>query len=414
MRTSHLDRAINVILRIITLGIRFVFIILMAKLLEPAAVGYYGLFAATIGYVMLFAGLDFYTYATREIVRAPIGTKGQMLKAQAVLIFSLYLILVPSLAFVLFKLDWPLVLMWWFVPILLLEHLNQEISRVLIALSEQISASVILFMRQGSWAIALVLLMIFVPESRQLEAIFPAWALAGVIAATLGCWKLRRLDLGGWRIPIDWVWVRRGIYVSAGFLTATMALRATQTVDRYWIEALTDVETLAAYVLFFGISASMMTFLDAGVFAFAYPTLIRLHHDKSHLQARRLVRQTMLQTLAVTCGFVAISWVILPHLIAWINNPIYEAEIGLYPWLLSAMVVNGIGLVPHYALYAKGIDRPIIQSHIAGLGTFIIATWSLSSELGGLAVPVGLLLSFLIILGWKSISYLKVVSLQPT
>lgn len=414
MTISLPERLVNLLLRGTTLGTRFIFIVFLAKFVDPSSVGYYGLFTATVGYAVLFAGMDFYTYSTREIVRAQEGTRGGMLKAQMVLIAGLYLGLLPVAILVLIELGWPPVLLWWFVPILLLEHFNQEISRLLIALSEQISASLVLFLRQGSWAIAIVALMAFVPESRRLDLVFLAWASAGIAAAALGGWKLWRLNLGGWRVPIDWAWVRRGVVVSLGFLVATLALRATQTVDRYWLETLAGVETVAAYVLYFGIAASMMVFLDAGVFAFSYPALIRLHHQQEHAQATKLLRSVLMQTLAVAVGFAVISLLVLPYLIAWIGNPVYETETGLYTWVLLAMIANAVGMVPHYGLYAKGLDKPIIYSHIAGLVAFVVATWGLSGYLGHIAVPVGVLLSFVVILVWKSIAYLYILRTAQT
>ena len=71
------------------------------------------------------------------------------------------------------------------------------------------------------------------------------------------------------------------------------------------------------------------------------------------------------------------------------------------------MIVNALGLIPHYGLYAQGQDRQIIFSHIAALAIFISATWFLSTSHALLAVPIGLNLSFFVILIWKTTAYLK-------
>lgn len=72
------------------------------------------------------------------------------------------------------------------------------------------------------------------------------------------------------------------------------------------------------------------------------------------------------------------------------------------------MIVNALGLIPHYGLYARGQDRPIIFSHLAALGRFVAVTGLLSKSHAALAVPIGLNLSFLVILIWKSTAYLVV------
>ena len=398
-------RILNMVLRTATLGARFVFVFFLAKYLDPQSVGYYGLFTATVGYFLYLVGLDFYTYTTREILKASPEQRGQMLKGQAALSVLLYAIVVPLAVWVLPQAHWPGELLLWFFPILVFEHINQEISRLLVALSEQITASLILFMRQGSWALAIVGLMAVDADMRQLQAVMACWLVAGVIAALLGILKIRQLRMGGWSLPVNWAWVKKGAMVSLAFLLATLALRGVQTVDRYWLQSLTSIEVVGAYVLFLSIAGTLMVFLDAGVFAFAYPELIALHHQQQHAQAHRKVKQLLVYILLAAVAFSAISWLLLPYLLQWINKPLYTESMELYPWLLLATVINALGMAPHYALYAQGRDRIIIGSHIAAMVVFAIAVWLLAQILPALAVPLGLVIFFTVILVIKVAAY---------
>ena len=398
-------RILNMTLRAGTLGSRFLFVFFLAKYLDPESVGYYGLFTATVGYFLYLVGLDFYTYTTREILKAPLEKRGQMLKGQAALSALLYAIVVPLAVWVLPQAGWPSELLLWFFPILVLEHLNQEISRLLTALSEQITASLILFMRQGSWALAIVALMVIDPNMRRLHAVMACWLAAGVVAALLGLRKIRQLRLGGWHFPVDWSWVKTGAKLSLAFLLATLALRGVQTIDRYWLQSLTNIETVGAYVLFLSIAGTLMVFLDAGVFAFAYPELIDLHHKQQHAQAHRKVKQLLIYILLAAVAFSVISWLLLPYLLQWINKPLYLESIWLYPWLLLATVINALGMAPHYALYAQQRDKAIIGSHVGAMLLFVLAVWLLSHTLPTLAVPLGLVIFFTVILVSKAAAY---------
>lgn len=401
------ERILNISLRFGTLGTRFLFVFFLAKYLDVASVGYYGLFTATVGYCLYFVGMDYYVFVTREILKAPIDQRGRLLKGQIALSSLLYVALVPVATVLLNKADWPGHLLWWFVPILLLEHLNQEISRLLIAFSEQVSASLVLFVRQGSWVLVVLALMSWDAQIRHLDAVMALWVCAGVSAAALGIWKVRQLQIGGWGYSIDWAWVRRGVAVSAAFLIATLALRGIQTIDRYWLEALVGIEVVGAYVLFMGVSSALVVFLDAGVFSFSYPALIKHNHHKEYALARTKVRHMIFQTLAVCLAFDVVSLLLLPYLLNWIGNPAYQNAVILYPWLLASMTINAVGLVPHYALYAYGWDKPIVYSHLAALPTFILSTLAISQIQPVLAVPSGLLASFTIILVWKTLAYVK-------
>ena len=403
--TANVSRLLNVGLHGATLGTRFLFIFFLAKYLDPASVGYYGLFTAAVGYAMYFVGLDFYTYVTREIIQTPVSQRGQLLKSQAALSGFLYLVLWPFALVFLIQSGWPGHLVWWFLPILLLEHFNQEMSRFLVAMSEQITASVILFVRQGSWAMVIVSLMTWNTTSRNLDAVMALWATAGLAAAAIGIWKLRQLRMGGWANAVNWGWIKKGISVSLAFLIATLALRGMQTIDRYWLEALGSIEMVGAYVILLGVAGTLMAFLDAGVFAFAYPALIKLSHEQDHAAAKVKVRQMLMQTLALSAAFAICSWLALPYLLNWIGNTTYQNALHWYPWLLSATVLNALSMVPHYALYARGQDRHIIYSHMGALAIFVLAVWALSGTYSELAVPLVLNVAFGFILLWKAAAY---------
>ena len=399
----------NVALRGAALVARFLFIFFLAKFLDPASVGYYGIFVATVGYAMYFVGLDFYTYVSREIVKISPDQRGQMLKGQVALSSILYLILLPLIIWFLSKSAWPEKLIWWFAPILILEHFNQEVSRLLIALSEQLMSSIILFVRQAILAIIVVALMYFKESARGIDVVMMIWFASGVAAACIGVWKLHQMKTAGWGLKIDWKWIKNGIITSLTFLLATLALRGVQTFDRYWLEALGGIELVGAYVLMIGIAGTLLAFLEAAVFAFSYPALIRLHHQKKGVEARRQVKIMFHQTLIISLVFGLVSWLVLPFLLDWIGNPIYMKAASWYPWLLLAMIFNAIGMVPHYALYARGADRSIVYSHILALMVFIIVTYVLSGYWGVVAIFFGLNAAFIIILMWKLFAYFSVI-----
>ena len=59
MTTRSLARLFNMALRGLTLASKFLLIFFLARFLEPAELGLYGLVVATIGYALYLLGLDF-------------------------------------------------------------------------------------------------------------------------------------------------------------------------------------------------------------------------------------------------------------------------------------------------------------------------------------------------------------------
>ncbi len=399
-------RVANIGLHGATLAARFLLIFFLARYLEPEAVGLYGLFTATIGYSLFFVGLDFYIYTTRELIKADAAQRGALLKNQASLCGLLYLAFIPVAVLLLDAYaQWTSAMLFWYVPLLAFEHLNQEINRLLIALSQPVFASVLLFIRQGSWPIALVMMMEYIPATRSATTVYLLWTGTGALALVIGVWKLMHMQLGGWCCKIDWPWIRKGVGISLLFLAGTLALRSLQTFDRYWLQALTDTTTVGAYILFFGIASTLMTFLDAGVFAFALPAIIRHFHAEEKQAVAQLTLRMAYITIALSCGFAAVSWLSLPYLLAWIGNPLYQQLAYLYPWLLSAMVFNALGMIPHFTLYASGADKLIITGNILAVLIFMVFAWRASESVGALAVPLGLNIAFGFILAWKTVGY---------
>lgn len=412
MRVRNFTQLINIALRGMTLISKFLLIFFLARFLEPADLGVYGLLAATITYSLYLVGFDFYTYTTRELLKCSRDQWGSFLKAQGALTLILYAIFLPLLGLVFFKGLLPYDVIGWFFVLLLLEHLTQELGRLLVAVSDQLYASLVLLLRSGLWAILVTGVMFVDTDARTLNMVLGAWSLGSATALVLGCYRVKRMELSGWRRKVDWLWVSKGLKVALALLIATLAVRSLFTLDRYWVQHLVGLEILGAYVLFMGICSALISFLDAGVFAFIYPGLITAYQEMDALKFRQGVHKLLVQTISLSLCFVVIALLVIEPLLSWLNKPIYSAQLVLFPWLLFATVLYAISMVPHFALYAQGHDKPIIHSHIASVPIFVLATFVFAHYWALLAVPMGLCMSFLSILCWKSWSYFRLTSAQ--
>lgn len=70
MKKSLFIYYLSIGIRGFTLISKFVFIILLAKLLQSSDLGVYGLISAAVGYAIFAIGFEFYTYSTREIINS--------------------------------------------------------------------------------------------------------------------------------------------------------------------------------------------------------------------------------------------------------------------------------------------------------------------------------------------------------
>lgn len=402
---AGLRRLANVLLRGLTLACRLLLVLLLARYLLPADLGRFGLLAAAVSYALYLVGLDFYTYSTREAAGRPLAEWGGALKAQGLLVLLLYLGFLPLLAFAVARGWLPAPLAGWFLALLVLEHLNQEAGRLLVIAGAPLAGSVAYFLRAGIWVPLVAVLMAVDPSLRRLEVVLLAWGIGGGLALVVAVVLLRRLGVSGWGAGVDWTWLRRGLAVALPLLVGTLALRAMLTLDRYWLAALSSLEVVGAYVMFAGIAQTVVLFLDAAVFSFAYPGLIRAYRAGDAADFRRGLRRLLWHTVLLTGGFAVAALLLVHPLLDVLDNPFYAGQLALFHWAVLYSTLYALGMVPHFALYAQGHDRPLLQAHLLGLAVFATTTALLAGEMAALAVPSGLALAFLVVLAWKVRAY---------
>lgn len=388
----------NIALRGLALGSRFVLLFFLARLLPPAEVGLYGLMAATVGYGIMALGLDFYTFATRELLSRERQAWAALIRDQGVVYGIVYVVELP-LFLLLFYLD---VLPWsmvgWFFILLVSEHLGQEINRLLIAIGRPLMANLVLFIRTGIWAWGVLVLMLLRSESRDLDVVFGAWAIGGIGAILLGIFGLKDLRWRQRLRRVNWYWIRSGIWVASTFLVATLCLRGIFTLDRFIVQSSAGLDLLGVYTFYIGMAMAATAFLDAGVFAFLYPRVVAAYRAGEFVEFCLQMRRLWRRTAGTATVLLASAAIVSRPVLTLLDRPIYIEELPVLWVLLLAVALYALGMVPHYGLYAFGRDRAIMTSHVAGLGMFLVVAigavqvWPLAGVAVGLVCGLGLIL----------------------
>lgn len=407
MLPSTVVRAINVVLRSATLISKFLLTFFVARYLSPSDLGLYGLVAASIGYALFFVGFEFYMYTTRELINLPRIHWGGKLRDQFVFYAFTYFF---SLAFILmvFGGGWlPWSYFWLFLALLLLEHFAQELNRLLVVMSDQLFASTVLFIRSGLWCLVAMGYMWLVPHHRNVAVILWAWVAGGLLACSLGLWRISRVGVAWPSVCIDWSWIRRGATVALPFLLATLAMRGLFTFDRYWIKSIAGLEILGVYVFYIGIANAIVSFVDSGVFVFMYPKIITDAKQRKIQSYRYNMKMFIVQILFVYFLVSIVSILSIEYVYRWIADPIYKENIIIFYWLIASIGLFCAGLVPQVGLYAFDKDRPIAVSHVLGFFLFMLIVWVSSGEIGFMSVPYALFVSLLFVLIWKTVAYFR-------
>lgn len=352
---------INVGLRAFTLCSKFLLLIYLAKYLSLEQMGTYGLFAASVNYSLYLVGLDYYTYANREILARPKKDWPIIIRDQAIFYCIAYVIALPML-FLIFIID---VLNWkyigWFYLVLTLEHLAQEAYRLLVVFQQPLKAGIVLFIRAGSWAYVILFIMIKNPGTRFLTTVLAGWASGCFLCLIVSFFIFYRLDWASVKqVSPNWAWIRRGIRISLPFFFSTLALRGMYTFDRYFLKYFWGESAVGVYTFYAGIANVVQYFIDAAIVVIYYPKLVssyRLGDIKNYLIYLRQMTFAIFFAVVILAGFLGLFiWPFLDY----IDKSAYSEKISVFWILLFANGVITLGYIPHYALYAVGRDKDIV------------------------------------------------------
>lgn len=399
----------NLALRGFTLGSRFLLLFALAHWLEPSDVGLIGLLMAIIGYGIYIVGLEFYTFCARELIHAAPDRRAWLLWHQLVLHTFTFMVGVLML-YAAALAGWiPRGYLGWLCALLLLEQVAQEVYRILVALSRQLTASVVLFVRTGAWCLVVIVTIAMEPTLRQVPFVLACWTVGASIACLLGVVSLARVVRLSRPASWDFHWIRQGLRIALPLFAASLAVRGMATFDRFMVENAAGLDVLGAYVLFAGVAAAVLAFLDAGVVDFAYPRLVAFAGSRDHqgfLDEMRKVRtRVLLMTTLLVIGALLTSHL----LVQLLDRPVYTAYLSLVHGLLAIATLNALSIIPHLGLYALKQDRPIVQSQLLGCTVFIIVALVGTPSLGAHAVLLGLAAGWTLILLWKARAYKRLI-----
>ncbi|BBU28694.1 hypothetical protein BTHE68_24280 [Burkholderia sp. THE68] len=393
---ARLSRVANVSLRGLTLASKFVLLLALAKFTTLVEVGQYGVLSATIGYALFILGLDFYTYSTREMLNVDQMLWPALLRNQAVFYVVCYATMLPVFYL---ALKWSDAfsdrLVVWFLVLVILEHLAQELSRLLVAMSRPVSATVLGFLRGGIWVFACIAVMILVPALRCIETVLVAWACGSFCAVAFGLANISGLlTQNAFRKPLDWRWIWRGVKICTPLLIATLSIRGLSVFDRYMQGFVAGKEALGVYTFYASVANAIQAFLDAAVFSFQYPRVVMAAQSKDKAVFDAAVRQLTRATVFTVISLSLVALIGIEPVLRLLHRPIYAEHLGMFFWILAGVVLFSLSMIPHYVLYATRRDRAILAANLSSVVVFVVAAFALASHLQTLAIPIALTVAF--------------------
>lgn len=399
---------LSIILRGITLLSKFFLLIYIAKVLPIEDLGVYGLFVATLGFFLYFLGVDFYTYTTRELIGLAKEKWIYIIRDQFVFYVLVYAIFAPIILAVFYSglLEWKY--LWWFYCLLIVEHISQELYRLLVVMREPLKANIMLFIRSGLWCYIVISIMYQWPNTRTLATLFVGWAVGAVLSLLIPLSLLYRME---WRWafarPVEWQWLKKGVRIASVFFLGTLAFRGVLVLDKTAIKIFSGDAAVGVYIFYFNVANAIQTFVDAGVVMHFYPKIIAAYQAKNYQEFNSL---SMLMGKGIILALIVlvVSVVILIEpVLQFVGKTIYSEHLLVLWLLVGVSIITCLSLVPHYQLYAIHADRTLMKVSIVAFFIMLIASTLLVAKWGAEGSALALLIVMLFIMLTKQIVYIK-------
>jgi O-antigen/teichoic acid export membrane protein len=396
----------NAGLRALTLGSKFVLVIVLARYFAPEDVGTYGLMFSAVAIAVFALGLEYHYFTMRALIARPEGRQAGLVRDQAVLYALVAVVALPLLGVLFWSGMWsplPESVLPWFFVLVVVELAAQEAGIALIALSRPLAANLVLFVRSGVWVYPVIALTIL--GVRDISLIFLAWFVGALTSLAVAAWCLRGI---GWRValadPVDWSGMRAGLRIAAPFVVTTGASMGLLFVDRFIIEAYQGLGPVGIYTFFAGIATSLHTLVNTSVSLIRMPRLVKTHQDADQARFRHELGIMARITAASAVSLALVISIGIIPILRVVGKAVYEANLLVFFVLLAAAMIRALADVPLYSLYAKHRDVLLLVVNVLAFAVVITANLVLVPTVGligsAIAAVTGASVLFLLALGF--------------
>ncbi len=393
---------INLALRGITLGSKFLLSIYLVKFLSLEANGEYGIFVATISMLTYVLGLDFYSFNNREILQEKSSESGKKIKNQFVLFTLVYLIILPLLyVFGLFDFIGQKYILLFYL-ILIFDHISIELYRLLVVFSKPIQANMNLFLRTGIW----ILVLIFAwhnhfEDLKNLNSVFNLWLVGSFISVIYSIFSLSTVGISiPWKEKIETKWILKGLKIALPFFIATLSYKIIQFADRYMVEFYLGTKQTGIYYFFSNISMLIETFVQTTVVMVYSPKLIAsLKKDKPfqidifNTFSKEIIIYSVLAVVSV-CA-------IIYPLLHVVEKTELFLSISVFFVMVTTRFIFNISLIYHFKLYVAKKDSLIMTSTLFAVLVNISLNFILIPFYGLIGGALATLISILVMMCFK-------------
>lgn len=339
---------------------RFVLIFLITKKLSLEFQGTFTLMSTNVAILVMILGYELYTF-TNQILVKDRNQATYIFKNSLVFFMLAYLLILPFGGFLVYLGFLTMDVFWWFVVLVIAEHLSQEMFRIYIAIEETVFANFLYFLRAGlwSWIIALALFMDYI-STIELVDIIKFWTFGAFISVLWGISRMPSIKYF-FKEKVDLKWLFGALKFSSSLILSAVLLKVIEYSDRYFIEFYLGKADLGIYAFFFQLSNLVNVIVFTLYISFVYPVIMNRVLDKDSVQYLETKKYLNRRIFVLALGFAIFYVFAIPFLVGYVSNPQLSDNIWLLFLMLISVVLINLSYASHYFLISDKRESNILK-----------------------------------------------------
>ncbi len=374
------EKSYNLLIRGSATIIKLAFTLFLGSVFTEIEFGLYSLIISSIYISLILIGFDIYLDANRKIIQKDnIQDQSYILNNQIAsylpfyILFSIIIFFIPERII-------PKEFIFLFFTISILEHINSEIFRLLLALRKTITANLLFFIRNALWPLV-ILILYYLNYQLDIYTLLSYWIFASILALAIGLSFLGKIYEINFSL-IDKTTIFKSYKFAFVFFIGTVAYKIVEFSDRYFIDYYLNKESVGVYSLYSQFGSVLNTIIFTIVISIGYPKLLKAIYE-NNLKKIIKERNMMLTEIIIISLLTLIGgYFFLNTLLDIINKPLYHEYNFLFYLVIISNIIFNISYVYHFMMIGFQKDLTITQITVTGAGINILLNIILIPKIG--------------------------------
>lgn len=356
-------------LRAMSMLMKFILIFYLASKLSLKDFGIFNLFMAGIQLASALIPLDVYSVSIRKLLKNEENILGRHF---GFLIISIVIFLPLSTAIMYYSSDnislYISVIFFLLCP---LEVFFVEFTRLFPALKKPFLPSFLLFFKNSLLTIPTIFFFETKLINPSLIAVFVIWFFSSFLPLLIG-WLYIKKSMKDSKLSFNMRWSLDAIKLSFYFFLATILFRAILGVDKFIVENVLGIESLAVYSLYFSIAFASVSLVEAGVSSWNYPKLVSIVNNGDVYKTKVFIKSYFIKNMISSTFFIIPIAIIFPILASYNLDSIYSINLNSFYVISISVWIFCLSIPFHYYIYSLEKDEVFIYIYLISFVCYVI------------------------------------------